>query len=87
MLGTSAADVRLDPVNLPKQFDELRGERRFGALVQIDKAAAQVGKTEGELDRPRLTSGICEVFVGSIAINLQHAFIAAQLLSDLKPAP
>lgn len=45
-----------------------------------------MGKTESELDQRSLTLWFGKVLIVTIAIDLQHAFISGQLLSELKPS-
>jgi hypothetical protein len=80
MLGTGATDFRLDPADVAQQGDDLGGNRRSGALMQIDEAPTQVSKAERELDASGQPVWALQALVGSIAIDLEHALIAAKLL-------
>ena len=86
VLSAGAPDFRFDPVHPTEQTDELRGDRRFRAFVQIDKASAQMCQAEGEFDRACVPARGFERLVGGIAVHLQNACVIRQLRSDRRMA-
>jgi hypothetical protein len=78
--GAGAADVRLDPVDPADQRDDLRSDRRAGALVQIDKAPPHMSQAEGELDRAGPSARGFQRLVRAVTVDLQDAGIGIELL-------
>jgi hypothetical protein len=52
LLGWTAADARLDLVELGNPPQRLGRDRRAGGMVEIEELAADMGPAEGKFDRP-----------------------------------
>jgi len=68
LLGTNAADLRLDSIDRLQAFDHLTREWRLDRLVDLDEFASGMGETKSKLDRAAMTAG--KRLVGSITIHL-----------------
>jgi hypothetical protein len=86
LVRRSAADRRLHGVELPDAGDGLGGDgrlRRVLLVQQLVEVAAGVDPAEGELDSPLLGQSL----VGAVAVGLQDAAVAGQMLRRRRGRP
>ena len=73
LIGTCAAHVLLDGVDLAKALDGFGGDRRIAALGNLEELASQVAPAKGDCDAVR-----GHLLVRSIAVALHDAAIPAR---------
>jgi len=83
---TGTADPRLYGIEEPYLLEDAPGDWRGGLLVDIGKLAPGMCHAEGQADLPiahvRTGAGLEQAFICAIAIHLERAVIARQLLLD-----